>query len=254
MEKWEIVLGKFLKKWRSKKEVIGAIVCGSYVTGNPSKHSDIDLHIILDSKTKWRERGNEIVDGILIEYFANPAKKHNEYFEEDYRGRKTTNAHMFSTGRILFDKTGELKKIVQRSRKFLNKKFVAQNKIQIEISKYSLWDMNDNLREVFDAEADEFSFVYHVNLKDLYESYSKFLQFTSIPVHKLRRFLTDERDKKKYRIANFPDQEFVKMYIKAIHLKDYEEMMKEYDKLSNYVLNKMGGFNIDGWKIKSPAK
>ena len=85
MQGWEIALQKFLKKWDNRKNVIGALVCGSYVTGNPSKHSDIDVHIILDSKTSWRERGNEIIDGFLIEYFANPIKNHYKYAEEGYK-------------------------------------------------------------------------------------------------------------------------------------------------------------------------
>jgi hypothetical protein len=31
-QKWEIALEKFLVKRKNKKEVIGAIVCGSYIT------------------------------------------------------------------------------------------------------------------------------------------------------------------------------------------------------------------------------
>ena len=67
-ENWEKAVDKFIKKWKSKKEVIGALVCGSYVTGNPTKHSDIDIHIILDNKCNWRMRGDEYVDGFLMEY------------------------------------------------------------------------------------------------------------------------------------------------------------------------------------------
>lgn len=44
-------------------------VCGSYITGNPSTHSDLDVHIILNENVNYRERGNKIVDGLLIEYF-----------------------------------------------------------------------------------------------------------------------------------------------------------------------------------------
>jgi len=127
LKKWEIALQKFLKKWENRKDVIGIIVCGSYITGNPSKHSDIDIHIILDSKTLWRERGNEIINGVLIEYFANPANKHFQYAEEDYKSRRRVNAHMFCTGKVLFDKTGELHKIIQDSKKYLIKKNVRKN-------------------------------------------------------------------------------------------------------------------------------
>lgn len=239
-EKWETSLQKFLKKWKNKKEVTGAIVCGSYITGNPSKHSDIDIHIILDSKTSWRERGNEIIDGVLIEYFANPVKKHYEYAEEDHKQRRKINAHMFCTGKVLFDKTGELKQLIKDSKKYLVKKYPKQNKILVELAKYNIWDMCDNLEEVFEANAKEFFFVFYNYLNDLFEIYAKFLQFDSMPVHKLRRFLVDEKDKKKYHVSNFPDEEFVKMYIKSINIKDKSKMIKEYQKLTKHILDKMG--------------
>ncbi len=255
MKNWELSLQKFLKKWENKKEVVGAMVCGSYVTGSPTSHSDIDIHIILDSKTSWRERGNEIIDGILIEYFANPVKKHYEYAEEDYEQRKRINAHMFSTGKVLFDKNGELKKLIEDSKKSLLKKYSKQSKVQIELAKYYIWDMCDNLEEVYESNTKDFSFVYFVNLNELFDIYSKFLQFDSIPAHKLMRFLVNESDKKKYHIRNFPDQKFVKEYINFISsLKEEKKMMREYRRLTKYVLKKMGGFNIDGWKIKSLVK
>lgn len=160
---------------------------------------------------------------------------------------------MLCTGKVLFDKTGELKKLIQDAREYLVKKYPEQNKIQIELAKYGIWDLCDNLEEVFEANGEEFFFVFYVHLKELFEIYANFLQFDSIPVHKIKRFLTDEKDKKKYHVSNFPDQEFVKMYVNAINIKDKSEMMKEYKMLTNHVLEKMGGFNIDGWKIKSPA-
>ena len=253
MEKWEIALHKFLMKWKKRKEVIGAIVCGSYITGDPSEHSDIDLHILLDSKTRWRERGNKIIDGFLIEYFANPIKKHYQYFEEDFKKRTKTNAHMFFTGKILFDKTGELKKLVSDAKKYFFKRYPKQNKIEIELSKYRLWDNLDNLEEVFESNNDEFFFVFYNYLKELFDIYAKFLRFDCVPVHKLKSFLSDERAKKKYCVKDFPDKNFLKMYIKAIKIEDKHKMMKLYKKIIKHVFNKMNGFNIDGWKIKSPA-
>lgn len=254
MEKWEIALQTFLKKWQNKKEVVGALVCGSYITGNPSRHSDIDIQIILDSKTSWRERGDEIIDGVLVSYFANPARTHRYYSEEDYKSRRIINAHMFCTGKILFDKTGELKQIIKDSKKYLAKKYPKQNKFQIESAKHAMWDTRDNLEEVFESGSEDFFFVFYNNLNEVFETYAKFLQFTSIPANKLKRFLVNERDKKKYHVANFPDQDFVKMLIRAFNMKDKTKMMKEYHALTNHVFKKMGGFSIDGWKLRSPAK
>lgn len=217
---WEDSLKKFLKKWENKKEVIGIIVCGSYITGNPSSHSDVDTHILLDANTTWRERGNEIIDGILIEYFASPTKRYHEYLEDDLKSRKKVTAHMFSTGKILFDKTGELRELVQYSKEYMKRENIKQNNIQIELAKYQVWDMCDNLEEVFEAKSEEFLFVFYNFLDDLFEIYAEFLQFNSVPVNKLRRLLINEKDKKKYHVDNFPDEEFVRLLISSMGTKE----------------------------------
>ena len=160
MKNWESALQKFINKWKSKKEVIGALVCGSYITGNPSKHSDLDIEILLKSKTPWTESGNEIIDGFLFEYFARSFKEHCEEFKEDYRLRSKIEAHMFTTGKVLFDKTGELKKLIKIAKRYVVKRYTAQSKIEIKNIKYRLWDRCDNLEEVFEANTTEFFFVF----------------------------------------------------------------------------------------------
>ncbi len=37
---WEEKLNKFLENWEYMNDTIGILVCGSYITGNPSTHSD----------------------------------------------------------------------------------------------------------------------------------------------------------------------------------------------------------------------
>lgn len=253
MERWEIALHKFLRGWENKKEVVGAIACGSYVTGNPSAHSDIDLHLILKKETKWRERGNVIIDGILIEYFANTLKRHSAYAKEDLADRRRINAHMFSTGKVIFDKNGDLRKIIANAKKDMLKKYPRLNFVSVEQTKYALWDMMDNLEEIYDARAKDFPFVYHVQLNSLFEQYSKFVGFESIPPNKLRRFLVNKGDQKKYKISRFPDSKFVKMYLDALCLEDESEMINAYRQLTAHVLRRMGGFNINGWKLRTPA-
>ncbi len=250
MEAWEVATNKFLEKWKSKKEVIGAIVCGSYVTGNPSKHSDIDLQIILSDECDWRSRGNVFVDGFLIEYFINPPKQHIKYIESDFNERRKVNVHMFLTGKVLFDKTGELKKLIEISKKWNEKKFKKSDKIKKEINKYALWDMRDNLEEVYESDSNDFYYVYYNFLDNVFYNYGEFLGFENINSNKLSRFLSNEKDKKKYNVNEFSDKKFVKIFLDAQKLESKNEMMIKYQKLTEYVLEKMGGFNIDGWNFK----
>ena len=69
MEKWKFAIEKFLDDYKTEDYFVGAILTGSYATGNQSINSDIDIYIITKDDITWRERGNKLVNGYLIEYF-----------------------------------------------------------------------------------------------------------------------------------------------------------------------------------------
>jgi predicted nucleotidyltransferase len=250
MKNWEKATNKFLEKWKDKDYVIGAIACGSYVTGRPTQHSDIDLRIIMSNDVDWRERGNEIVDGFLIEYFANPIKQELKYMEGDFQKRRKIDVHMYLTGKILFDKTGDVAKLLQEAKKWGKKKFPKAKEFQKQIARYSLWDMQDNLEEVYERGKNDFYYVYYNFLENILWNYCSYLGYAEIPAYKARRFLTEKKDMEKYHLEEFPDKKFVKMFINAINLKEKEEMLKQYQNLSEYVLKQMDWKGIDGWKFR----
>ncbi|WP_245610422.1 nucleotidyltransferase domain-containing protein [Thermococcus celericrescens] len=73
----QLALEIFLEEWREKDFVEAALLTGSYAISMETKYSDVDVYIILSDNVDWRERGNKIIDGILIEYFANPPDRLN---------------------------------------------------------------------------------------------------------------------------------------------------------------------------------
>ena len=75
MTNWREKLNIFTENFKHKNDVIGILVCGSYITGSPTNHSDLDVHMVLENNVNYRERGNKIIDGLLIEYFANPPRQ-----------------------------------------------------------------------------------------------------------------------------------------------------------------------------------
>lgn len=111
MDKWTLALETFLKDWKDREDVVGALVCGSYVTGYPLKRSDIDIHIILADHVEWRERGNRVVNVFLIEYFANPPAQIRKYYQDDFNKQRTMSMVQFKTGRIVFDYTRIIKNL-----------------------------------------------------------------------------------------------------------------------------------------------
>ncbi len=251
---WETALDKFLLKWKDKKEVTGALVCGSYITGSPSPHSDIDVQLILDPAVSWRERGNEVIDGFLIEYFANPPSQHVLYAADDDKARRRVNAHMFATGRILFDKTGDLARLVKDARRDIKKVFPRLDNAGIEAAKYHLWDLRDNLEEVYEADSPAFYLACYGALEELFQTYAGYLRYDRLPAHKLHKILTTAAERDKYRVPEFFDPPFLKIFLPALDLKNKSVMIKEFRQLTDYVLHKMGGFEINGWRLRTTVE
>jgi predicted nucleotidyltransferase len=251
MEDFEKATNKFLEDWKDKDFVVGALVCGSFITGNPSKYSDIDLHIILSKDTKFRERGNKIIDGFLIEYFANPIKIHYDYLKEDLSSGRKATIHMFSTGKVLFDKTGELTEFKQEMVERKNERIPALSKYKLEITKYFLFDNFDNLKEVIEEDKPDYLVAYFSYLFDVYEAYSLFKRVNVAPRHKVFDYLNDEKVKSKYFVENFDDEEFVLLMNKCFKLEDRFLMLENIEKLKDHVIENMGGLKVDGFKFRS---
>lgn len=254
MMEWEATLDSFLEEWKSKKEVIGALVCGSFVTGRPSSHSDIDLHIILTEEADWRERGNTYVDGFLIEYFVNPPRQIISYFEEDYAERRKMSMVQFVTGKVLFDSTGVISQLKEEANHWLIKEYPPLSEVVKEIKKYSLWDLLDNVEDCYEQDRGDFLFTYHNSLYGLYSEYAQLLQVEIVPYHQLKSYFQDPFYLQKYVKDPFPDSLFVQKFLAAIPEQDPIQMMIKYKDMTKYVLEQVGGFKIDGWRIRSEVK
>ncbi|MGM0845269.1 MAG: nucleotidyltransferase domain-containing protein [Bacillota bacterium] len=251
MQRWRIALDVFINEFPHTSELAGILVCGSFITGNPSNHSDIDVHLVLKEGEEWRERGNKIVEGYLIEYFCNPPAQIRKYFEDDYTTMSTHAAVQFATGEILLDTKGTVKTLKEEAGDWLNKPFERIGVTELELTKYAIWDNLDNLQDIYEKKAEDIRFVYHNSLNILFDQYCHFLSVEQIPYYQKKSYLSEKNYLKKYLKNPFPDEVFSEMFLKALQMTKENQMVEMYEKLSNYVLSEMGGFSINGWKMKS---
>ncbi|TCZ79321.1 hypothetical protein E0485_05505 [Paenibacillus albiflavus] len=254
MKSWEDAVNEFLVNWKSRDEVIGAMVCGSYVTGLPTDRSDIDLHIILSDEVNWRERGNRYVDRFLIEYFVNPPRQIRRYFAKDFDDHSTMSMVQFITGRVVFDKQGIINQLKKEAFDWKAKKYDDLESSLKELKKYGLWDAFDNLLDCYDNQRMDFDFVYHESLLGLFQGYCTLLNIEQIPFYQITRYLSDPFYLSKYMKALFPDKEFSKMFLMAIEASERDIKLQIYGRLFNHVIQKSGGFNNDGWNVRTPVK
>jgi len=133
----------------------------------------------------------------------------------------------------------------------MNKEPNALNEVALELMKYNLWDLMDNLSDCCEQKRADFDFVYYNSLKILYEEYAKYLRTKIIPFDQVFRYMSDPHFLEKYLAKPFPDTNFREKFLLCLEDRKKTSKMKMYKELTDYVLDQMGGFTIDGWKIRS---
>lgn len=251
MTTWQAKLDVFLGHWRPMPELVGVLACGSFVTGQPSPRSDLDVHLVLAESASWRERGNRIIDGLLIEYFANPPRQIREYFREDHESCRPMAATQFVTGAVILDTTGDVASLRQEAQTWLSRPFPAPPAWQTELGKYGIWDMADNLADAFERGVPDFAHLYHTSLQNLFGAYARYLGQPLAGPEKVYRMLTSEEMRRKYLQPSFPDDVFAARFAAAMTQTDPQCMLEGFQALARVVLARMGGFEIDGWSLRT---
>ena len=249
---WSEKLEIFISDFEHMGDAIGILVCGSYVTGSPSKHSDLDVHIVLDNRAEYRERGNKIIDGFLIEYFANPPRQILKYFEEDIREKSLMCQTQFATGKIMLDKTGDVAALKEKALTMIEDfyKGADDNPTMTGISKYFLWDMLDDLQDAYETQRPDFDLLYFNSLNRIVGEYMRCIGRT---YHYKTIFgnITDDTVRRKYLLRELPDAKISSLIAAAITAVGRKEKLDNYQMLTETIIDRFGGFDIDGFKLKS---
>ncbi|NJE04963.1 nucleotidyltransferase [Thermococcus sp. M36] len=249
MSSWE-ALEKFLKPWKEKDFVEAALLTGSYAVGLQTRYSDVDVYIVLSDDVEWRERGNVVIDGTLIEYFANPARQIRHYFEKEFAQNSRATARIIVIGKVLFDRTGIAEVLKAEALEYMKRPFERPDETWVEVAKYSLWDMLDSLNDAGERGDPSFHYLYHLALHRALEVYSKFLGLEVPPASKVYRLFSDEGFRKAYMFEEFPDGEFVKLFLKALERCETRNL----EEVITHVFEGMGGFDIDGWRLRTKVE
>lgn len=247
---WQRALEKFLEEWKEKDFVEAALLTGSRAIGTDTLYSDVDIYIILSDSVEWRERGNKVIDGVLIEYFANPPRQIKHYFEKELKENSKCTARIVAVGETLFDKTGIAEELKREALNYMKKSFQKPDEVWIEIAKYGLWDMLDSTKDAEERNDPSFSYLYHLTLNEVLGVYSKFLSVEAPPASKVYRMFADGEFREAYMFEPFPDGEFMALFLSAIE----REQVETLERLILHVFERMGGFNIDGWRLKTKTE
>lgn len=117
-EKYEIALRSAVEFILKNFTVVGIIVSGTIIRGNPDPSSDLDIYVIHNQP--YRQRLQKFFQGIPAEIFVNPPEMVEKYFEEEQSARRPLTAHMLSTGFVILNLDPVIGELRRKAEKLLS--------------------------------------------------------------------------------------------------------------------------------------
>jgi len=109
----DTILAKITEELKADKNTIGVLVHGSYAQGRMHPDSDLDVMGVTDAD--WFSKEIRIVDGMEVEIQRIPEAKIRTDLRAQYPTNHNYYMNILTSGRILFDKTGSLKEMVEEA-------------------------------------------------------------------------------------------------------------------------------------------
>ena len=114
-EVFERALNNYVDELQKAGHAKGAVISGSYVTGQLGPYSDLDLYVLVaegcPSETGWQAIDR---DGVEIEVTAHTYPEYIEFIGQGSRVREII--YPLSVGHILFDSQGQFEHLLVSAR------------------------------------------------------------------------------------------------------------------------------------------
>ena len=248
MEKWEKVVYKFLDEYKDKDFFLGAILTGSYATGNQNKFSDIDIYIVAKNSINWRERGNKLIDGYIIDYFIDPVRKINEYLDKESKTYELINTRAFATGKILSDKDKTVENLVEKAKEILNGKLKDLDSYTYSMNCYKVFEYFAEVESKYRNKMD-IDLSYYLFIERLVHAYLQNKKIGSVSLNKLEYILENKEFKEKYSINKLPDEKFIELLKDCLKEKDYNKRFVCAKRIYDHFTNEFSDFDINNFSL-----
>lgn len=250
------VINKFIeqKGYKNNPQVLGIIFYGSYLKGNYTKWSDIDLHIITCAKKS--NRGRLVLDGYIIEYLERDIDSVKLEIEIDKSKNRLAYLSMLANGNIIYQKDKDMLNLQNYIKQAYNN-FECKpiDNLEMQQDKLSFYIDFERLQAMYTDKNKYFNCFYYLYLNDLRVFYQKLKGLRSdVSKSKVYKFYTNP-NYDNIAGSKMPEQEYINLYLKCLNAKLKCTKIKSITKLFNYVANQFSfNFNNAYIDIKNYTK
>jgi inorganic pyrophosphatase len=135
----------FLEELKSREDVVGVILFGSWARGNNRPNSDVDLVVILD---EGYQRCVENKNGQIFEIIYITEKGAFDFWESN----KDDAYGLWSVAKILYDRNGKIQELKERITDVLNVGKKEINNLQLEQFRFDAVDLTGYVEEIMHSD------------------------------------------------------------------------------------------------------
>ncbi len=239
-ERFRNALDLFASRMRRNRRVIAIIATGSVIHSKPDKNSDLDVFVLLD-KSKTRERGNTWIDGVEVEYFANPVNQVRYELKAERASNSAATAYMFAKGMVIFKKNKIVDSLVKEARSILAAKPKAIGAEQRENGKYYIDDGKKDLEDLYLRRN---LFAFHRSANGLLE--------VCLNLFYVCKQARGTKNKNLEAHLKRIDPKFAHLFVKATTASTMAEKYRAVNNVAGYVEKLLGGPRSKEWKLRGP--
>lgn len=127
-------------------DLLGILLGGSVAHGTPMPNSDIDLYVLI--RPSWRQRRNEVVEGVEVEMLVNPV----EQIRRELLARQPATVDMFARGRAVHDPSGVVDEQMQLARRMDAEPRDRPDQSELYFIRYRPSDLLKDVEDLIDVD------------------------------------------------------------------------------------------------------
>lgn len=244
----EEVLDQFIEYWKSKRNVIGILLTGSYAVGLQNKDSDIDIRIIFDNTQAKTIKGLMTIDHYRFSYLGRSLNGTKKKLNDEFIEKKKFEAYIFNVGKVLYDKKNHLEKLKDLAKMYVSTPSLKKQSIKSEI-KAGLYGLFSHKNHVMSLEESSpfFYYQYFVFFKKALIFYSSYVGYETFLDTKTEKVLCDSTYRIAYHWDNFPDHKFAEKWTYLISIHNVNK--NSINEIYHYIESKIEKINEENFKI-----
>jgi len=228
---------KVLQKYRQDKNVLGIMLIGSVARNKFDQHSDIDIYILLKKKGRF-SRYNFLEGNIRVDIIFDSIKDVKSYLIEDKNNIKRVTSHMLAYGKILYERTGDLRRLQLIAKRNLRLKTKYKSE-EILMHKYSIDDFwGEVQRDIKNKDYLAFGLDSQLLINNIVELFLK--------INKEYYRQPNEM----FKVLNKIDQKFARALKNFCRAKQVQAKQRILSALVDYIYKKSGGPLPKKWFLK----